>query len=390
MPMNYVGIDISKYKHDVFVISDFGEVVNEGFSFTNNAKGFAQFLELLMGYGGSANNRIGFESTGNYAINLKLYLEKNGFEFMEINPLLVKEYIKSETLRKTTTDKISAMNIAKYLLEKAYKPHQAGFYDNFALKQLTRFRHSLVKTRSKYLVGLTNVLDCIFPEFKPFFDGFSVTALYILAHYPTPAAIANMKSPTYDKLRSVSRGHFSMPQFVELKSLAKNTVGVYQKHYGIQLETLMDLHSQIDCKIDEVETEIKEIIRELNPPTLSVRGVGETSAAVIVAECGDFSRFANPNKLLAFSGLEPGKFQSGTLAHDGKMVKRGSPHLRFTLMNCANTVCLHNEVFAEYYRKKRNEGKEHNVARNHVAKKLVRIIYALETQNIRFNPDLLR
>ncbi|MCL2086120.1 MAG: IS110 family transposase [Oscillospiraceae bacterium] len=389
--MNYIGIDISKHKHDVCVISDLGEVVNEGFSFTNNAKGFAQFLKMLVDYGGFANNRIGFEATGNYAINLKLFLEKNGFEFMEINPFLVKEYIKSETLRKTTTDKICARHIASYLLVKAYKPHRTGFYDNFALKQLTRFRQNLVKTRSKHLVQLTNVLDCIFPEFKPFFNGkLSVTALYILSHYPTPAAIANMKSPTHEKLRKVSHGHFSMAQFVELKSLAKNTVGVYQEHYGVQLEMLLDLYAHIDSSVDEVDAKIGAIIKELNPPTLSIRGVGETSTAVIVAECGDFSRFANSNKLLAFAGLEPGKFQSGTLSHEGKMVKRGSSHLRYALMNCANTVCLHNEVFAEYYRKKRNEGKKHNVARNHVAKKLVRIIFALETKGVMFDTALLR
>jgi transposase len=387
--MNYVGIDISKFKHDVFVISDLGEVVNDGFSFTNDAKGFAQFRQELERYG-NTNTRIAFEATGNYPINLKLFLEEIGFSYMEINPLLIKEYIKSKTLRKTVTDPICARHIAGYLSENKYKPHPANFYNNFALKQLTRFRQSLVSQRSKYLVQLTNVLDCIFPEFKPFFDGFSVTALYILAHYPTPTAIANMKQPTYEKLRKVSRGHFSMAKFVELKNLAKNTVGVYQEYYGTQLEMLLDLYGQLDSKVDEVEAKIDKIIKELNPPTLSIRGVGEQSAAVIVAECGDFSRFDNPNKLLAFAGLEPGKFQSGTLAHEGKMVKRGSSHLRYVLMNCANTVCLHNEIFAEYYRKKINEGKKHNVARNHVAKKLVRIIYALETKGIIFDTEKLR
>jgi transposase len=388
--MNYVGIDISKFKHDVFVINDLGEVMNDGFSFTNDAKGFSQFQRELELNGGSANTRIGFESTGNYPINLKLFLERIGYDFMEINPLLISEYIKSKTLRKTVTDQICARYIAMYLSDNEYKPHPANFYNNFALKQLTRFRHSLVKTRSKYLVQMTNILDCIFPEFKPFFDGFSVTALYILAHHPTPSAIANMKQPTYEKLRKVSRGHFSMAKFVELKSLAKNTVGVYQEHYGVQLEMLLDLYGAIDSKVDEVEAKIEKIIKELNPPTLSIRGVGEISAAVIVAECGDFSRFTNPNKLLAFVGLEPGKYQSGTLAHDGKMVKRGSSHLRYVLMNCANGVCLHNEVFAAYYRKKRDEGKEHNVARNHVAKKLVRIIYTLETKGVMFDAEKLR
>ena len=35
--MNYMGIDVSKYKHDAFIISAFGDIINEGFSFTNDA-----------------------------------------------------------------------------------------------------------------------------------------------------------------------------------------------------------------------------------------------------------------------------------------------------------------------------------------------------------------
>ena len=109
--MNYVGIDISKYKHDGFILSDFGEIVNSGFEFTNSAEGFRQLqkeLELC----GAGNVRIGFEATGNYGINLKLFLEAIGYEYMEINPLLVKEYIRSNTLRRTTTDKLSAKAVA--------------------------------------------------------------------------------------------------------------------------------------------------------------------------------------------------------------------------------------------------------------------------------------
>jgi transposase len=388
--MIYVGIDISKYKHDCFILSDFGEVVNDGFSFANNAKGFAQFQDVLDAFG-SDSVRIGFESTGNYAVNLKLFLEKIGYNFMEINALLVKEYMKSNSLRRTVTDKISAKNIAGYLSEKVFNPYAKNFYDRFALKQLTRFRSSLVTTRSRYLIQLTNILDCVFPEFKPFFGNkFSVTALYILAHYQSAEKIANMNSQSYEKLRRISRSRFSMAKFIELKSLAKNTVGVFNEYYRIELETLLELYSQINCKINEVETEIAKFIRVIDPPTLSIKGIGEFSAAVIVSEYGDFSRFPNSNKMLSFAGLEPGYFQSGTVEYNGRMVKRGSSHLRCALMNCARSVCLHNEVFATYYRKKISEGKPHCVAMNHVAKKLVRLIFTLETKGLTFNAELLR
>lgn len=388
--MIYAGIDISKYKHDCFILSDFGEVVNAGFSFTNDAEGFSRLQKVLECYR-PENVQIGFESTGNYAINLKLFIEKIGFGFMEINPLLISEFIKGDTLRKKVTDKISAKHIAGYLCKKAYRPHSTGFYDGFALKQLTRFRSSLVSQRSKYLVQLTNICDCIFPEFKPLFGNkFTVTALYILSNYPSPSAIANMNSRSYDVIRRKSRGHFTMPMFVELKARAKNTVGVYNEHYRIQLDTLLDLHAQLDSKIDQVETEIIKIIRAINPPTLSIKGIGEISAAVIVSEYGDFSRFKKSSQMLSFAGLEPGGFQSGTFECDGKMVKRGSPYLRCALMNCAGSIRLHNETFATYYRKKIAEGKKYHVAVNHVAKKLVRLIYALETKGEMFDSDKLR
>ena len=388
--MNYAGIDISKYKHDCFIITDLGEVLNKGFSFANNTEGFSTLLNELR-KSDKENLRIGFEATGNYSINLKLFLEKNGYSFMEINPVLIKEHIKSQSLRRTKTDKLDAMAIANYLAAKAYLPHRTSFYLNFSLKQLTRFRSDLMHQRSRYLVQLTNVLDCVFPEFKPLFDGkFSVTALYILANYPSPEKIANMNVKSFDILRRKSRGQFTMDKFVKLKSLAKNTVGLYTDFYGIQMDTLLDIHAQIDCKLSEVDAEITKIITKINPPTLSIKGVGPVSAAVIVSEFGDFSRFPNPGKMLSFAGLEPGYFQSGTAEHNGHMVKHGSSHLRCAILNCCRALRLHNEVFAAYYLKKISEGKEHEVAMSHMAKKLIRLIFALETKGEPFDPSKLR
>ena len=51
---------------------------------------------------------------------------------------------------------------------------------------------------------------------------------------------------------------------------------------------------------------------------------------------------------------------------------------------------LHEPIFTEFYYKKRNEGKSHRVALNHVAKKLIRIIYKLETENITFDSSKVK
>ncbi|HCC35714.1 MAG TPA: hypothetical protein DEQ02_08835 [Ruminococcaceae bacterium] len=59
-------------------------------------------------------------------------------------------------------------------------------------------------------------------------------------------------------------------------------------------------------------------------------------------------------------------------------------------MNCARAIKLHNATFAAYYRKKMDEGKPHRVAVSHVAKKLVRLIFTLETKGEMFDPEKSR
>ena len=341
--MIYIGIDISKYKHDCFICKDTGEVIVENLSFDNNKKGFQQFLNLLKPYDNS-NVHIGLEATGHYGLNLKLFLEKNNYSFMEFNPLLVKEFYKSLSLRKTKTDKVDATVIAQKLMSVPYKPNSCLFYHKYSIKSLSRLRETLVKQRSKYKVQLTNILDMIFPEFKPFFsNSFGATSLYILEKYKTPEKVANMRD--FDSLSKISRGKFTYAKFVKLKDLAKNTIGESNDIFELELTSILNLYKNIDEQIIELDKQISTIIKDLNPPTLSIPGIGVITCASIISEFGDISKFSNPSKMLSFAGLEPGIIESGTMSSKGKMVKRGSGYLRYSLMNVALTVIRFNNTF---------------------------------------------
>ena len=387
--MYYIGIDISKFKHDCAVIEDSGEIITPSWSFTNDTEGFTQFKKLVDSF--ATEMRIGLESTGHYGINLKLFLEANSLSFMEFNPLLINRFVKSKSLRKTKSDSIDCLMIAHYLMTVEYKPYPSLLYHTEKLKSLTRFRDSLVKLRSRQLVELTNILDKVFPEFKSFFGGkFSATALYILSNYSSPEKISNMNSRSYEYLRKLSRNRFSTVDFANLKQLAKNTIGNTEDYLLQEMQIILDLYSQLDSKIDEIESSIKVCVSDMNPPLLTVPGIGIESAAVILAEFGDFSKFDNASQMLSFAGLEPGYFQSGTSETTGKMVKHGSSYLRYTLMNCAQTVVNYEPTFALFYAKKRAEGKPHRVALSHVTKKLLRVIYTLQIKNIVYDADLVR
>lgn len=391
MPQYFVGIDISKYKHDCCIINAADQSIVAKFTINNDKDGFNKLLISLQSLSTPQDIRIGFEATAHYALNLELFLEKANHSFMEVNPVLISEYKKSTSLRRTKTDPIDCESIARWLMTVEYKPHAKGFYHAYSLKSLTRLRDRLIRQRSFYLVKITNVLDHTFPEFKPFFqERFSKTALYLLENYGSAEKMAHMNSASYDNLRRISRGRFSPQKFIELKSIAANTVGVNNSIFDTELHCLLSLYSEAAKQVSILEEQIIELIEEVHPHYMSIPGIGSLSAAVIYAEYGDISNFSSPAQMLAFAGLEPGISQSGTASHKGRMVKRGSSQLRYTLMNCALPLIRFDVTFAAYYAKKRSEGKSHRVAISHVAKKLVRVIFALERQNTDFSVTALR
>ena len=143
---------------------------------------------------------------------------------------------------------------------------------------------------------------------------------------------------------------------------------------SLELQHTIRLIQELDAEIKEIETAIQDIMDELHSPVTTIPGIGYRMGAMILAEIGDFARFDSSDKLLAYAGMSPSTYQSGQL----KMEKRGSRYLRYALYNATKYVCLWDTTFAAYLAKKRAEGKHYNVALSHAAKKLVRLIFALE------------
>ncbi len=147
----------------------------------------------------------------------------------------------------------------------------------------------------------------------------------------------------------------------------------------MELKHTIQLIQVLDAEIEEVEAEIEKLMEQIRSPITSIPGIGTRMGAMILAEVGDFSNFDSADKVLAYAGLSPSTYQSGQMnncyAH---MEKRGSRYLRYAIFNAAKYVCHWDPTFAAYLAKKRAEGKHYNVAISHAAKKLVRLIYAME------------
>ena len=148
---------------------------------------------------------------------------------------------------------------------------------------------------------------------------------------------------------------------------------------SLELQHTIRLIRELDIEIDEIEAALKQMMDKIASPILTIPGISYRMGAMILAEIGDFSRFASPDKLLAYAGLSPSTYQSGKLDNAyAHMEKRGSRYLRYALYNATKYACIWDRSFAAYLAKKRAEGKHYNVAISHAAKKLVRLIFALQ------------
>ena len=129
------------------------------------------------------------------------------------------------------------------------------------------------------------------------------------------------------------------------------------------------------------------IVDGLGTTLLIIPGIGYAAAAAILAEIGDFSNFASPDKTLAFARMSPSTYQSGQLTNCyAHMEKRGSKYLRYALYNAAKFDCNWENTCSAYLVKKRSEDKRYNVALSHAAKNLVRLIFVLEKIRLPYMP----
>src|ERR1700674_6086536 len=66
-----------------------------------------------------------------------------------------------------------------------------------------------------------------------------------------------------------------------------------------------------------------------------MRGVALVVAVTVVAEVGDFRRFANARQLMAYLGLVPSEHSSGTSIKRGGLTKAGNSAARRLLIEAA-------------------------------------------------------
>lgn len=386
--MFLVGIDVAKDKHDCFICDSEGNVLKDVFTFSNDREGFNLLLSFMPT--SSENVKVGLEATGHYSLNLINFLIDNGYSPVVFNPLQINLFRKAHTLRKTKTDKIDAKLIALMLSSSDAKPHLDLSYHVMELKSLTRYRSRLKNQLARLKISLARIIEIVFPELEDCVYSINQKSTMALLHeFPSKELIANAHlTRLTNVLKDNSRGKYSKDKALEIRNVAINSIGTSSDASSFELVQTIDMINFYSSKIDELDAKIKDIMIELESPILSIPGISYNLGSIILAEIVDINRFDTSAQLQAFAGLDPATHQSGKFIATGiSMVKRGSPYLRWAILNASRLIAMRDPCFKDYYQKKRNEGKHHFVALTHVAKKLIRVIFKLLKTNSQFSPQ---
>ena len=386
-----VGIDVAKDKHDCFLLSSEGEVLADVFTIPNNRDGFESLLKTIRSVSCKKDKiKVGLEATGHYSYNILGFLLDNGLATYVINPLHTNLYRKSLSLRKTKTDRVDARTIATMLMSDVdLKSYTDTSYHNEELKSLTRYRFDKVSERAKLKQSVSRLVTILFPELEKLVPNLHMASVYaLLAEFPGAQQVAGAHiTRLTNLLHDASRGRYGREKAELIRNAARTSIGSKMPAKSLELKHTIAFIRELDAEIAEVEAAIQEIMDEIQSPITTIPGIGTRMAAMILAEVGDFSMFSSPDKILAYAGLSPSTYQSGQLTNCyAHMEKRGSRYLRYAIFNATKYVCIWNPTFAAYLAKKRAEGKHYNVAISHAAKKLVRLIYAMQKSGQPYRP----
>ena len=386
--MKLVGIDIAKYRHSAVVVDkETGEALCKPFFFNNDKDGFKTLFDELSKYS-KDELLIGMEDTGHYSFDLMIALLDKDYKLALINPITTKN-LRKASLSSSKNDKLDAILITRALMDKNYYRLIDKEDTNIQeAKELVRFRHSLTYRLNQVKNTLQKNIDIVFPEYNESFKNkYTYSYMNILKLYPDAYTIAKTDVRSLRKCIKYTNDL----KAEDLKEKAKISIGKHSSSITFIIRSLISEIELIKSQIDEVNKKIEELAITQNSSITSIPGIGVISGTSILAEIGDIHKFNSAASLISYTGVCPYTNESGTYkALQTKITKKGSKYLRRTLYQVIIPVIRFNPVFSEYYHLKRRQGKGHLCALGHCIRKLLRIIYHLETNRLKFDPSLIK
>lgn len=386
-----VGIDISKGKSTIAILSVVGEVIEEPFEINHDINGLNLLEEKIKDIP-KEELKIVMEETGTYHLPILGYLLDKGYFVVAENALKIKKYL-DRGLRKAKTDKKDSLKLAEYVCDNWYKLNKVRendeIYDN--LRFLSRRYLDKVAIQTKEKISFSNLCDLLFPGYYQLLDENTfILGLEIFKKYYHPEIVINKKQSQFvteiDKLaRKLGHKGAGITLANKIYNLALKTISPRPNNKYAQLS--------VECCVDEliltikssnrIISEMDELARELPEYNVinEIPGCGKKLTSRVIAEIGDIRRFKNAGSIIAYAGLDAPPYQSGQFEATNRHIsKRGNKYLRKTgyeIMKSIKSSCKSDSELKSYIIKKENEGKLKKVAKIAGLNKFLRMYYGI-------------
>ena len=388
--MYIVGIDIGKNHHEASIVSPEGKQIGRSLRFATTHKGADSLMSFIFKNIGNSPCVFGMEATGHYWYPIYSFLKAKRYTIYVINPIQ-SDSLRKMYIRQTKNDSIDSFLIAEVIRFGQFGTTSMADENILAMRQLCRYRDSVISSRTEIKLRIGTIMEQIFPEYEKQFSSLCVsTSMGILEKYLTPENIENAPiDELFEIIKDKSHNRLTKAKAISIKEAAADTFGIKiaQDAFSFQLKQLIDRMNFLDKQIEALDIEIMKYYEQFDCYLHTIPGIGIIGAATILAEIGDISRFKNSSALVAFAGIDPTVRQSGEFnSTHNHMSKRGSPYLRHAIFLAATTCSFHNSPLNAYYKKKRDQGKHHLTATGAVARKLTTVIYAVLRDSKPYEP----
>lgn len=291
---------------------------------------------------------VAMESTGVYWQPINNILEGH-FEVFLVNAQAVKRMPGRKTDLKDAEWLATLMQHG--LLQRSFIPER----QQRELRELARYRLSLVQERSRFANRLQKVLE----DTNIKLSAVATDMQGVSAQAMLRALIQGETDPSV--LAGMAKGRMRKKQ----NELARALVGKLTEHHRFMLSQLLDQLDVLDQQIAKIEGRIEEQLAQMplfqSAVTLldTLPGVDRQLAITIVAEIGvDMSRFPSDRHITAWAGVAPGNNETGGKQRSGK-TRKGNKYLRRALVLAAWGAVRSraNYLRSMYYRLAAHRGK---------------------------------
>ena len=366
-----VGIDVSKGKSTVSILSVEGEIIEEPFEINHDLSNLNLLNKILSTFS-KEDLKIVLEQTGTYHLPILTYLLDKGYCVIAENPLKIKKYL-DRNLRKAKNDKKDSLKLAEYCCDNWYKLKlntiEEEKYKELRFLSRQYFTFNDIKVKQKN--DLSNLCDLVFPGYYQLLNENNfLLGIIIFKKYNNPESVKNIKEEKFYK--EIDKIAQKRGQSKAGKTLAINIYKLAKEAYSLCPSSKITqpiIDRSVAALILSIET-TNEIITNMSELAKSMYeykivrnmdGVGEKLAPLLIAEIGDIRRFKNAGSLIAYTGIDAPPYQSGKFeAVNRHISKRGNKYLRrigYTTMKAVKTFCKSGTELYDYIVQKENEGK---------------------------------